>query len=131
MSRKANIVCIVICLVVILAVIGAIIYGAIRNGNDTPPDETQPPITDTTEPEDSDTEPTIPNIPDIEPDDTGDNDQKPANPGDVTIDILDGEESTERNDDPAVDGEVVIIPGVKGEMNEKHFSRVSQWYWCS
>lgn len=115
MSRKANIVCIVICLVVILAVIGAIIYGAIRNSNDTPPDETQPPITDTTEPEDSDTEPTIPNIPDIEPDDTGDNDQKPANPGDVTIDILDGEESIERNDDPAVDGEVVIIPGVKGE----------------
>ena len=110
MSRKANIVCIVICLVVILAVIGAIIYGAIRNSNDT-----RPPITDTTEPEDSDTEPTIPNIPDIEPDDTGDNDQKPANPGDVTIDILDGEESTERNDDPAVDGEVVIIPGVKGE----------------
>lgn len=115
MSRKANIVCIVICLVVILAVIGAIIYGAIRNSSDTPPDETQPPITDTTEPEDSDTEPTIPNIPDIEPDDTGDNDQKPANPGDVTIDILDGEESTERNDDPAVDGEVVIIPSVKGE----------------
>ena len=87
MSRKANIVCIVICLVVILAVIGAIIYGAIRNSSDTPPDETQPPITDTTEPEDSGTEPTIPNIPDIEPDDTGDNDQKPANPGDVTIDI--------------------------------------------
>ena len=48
MSRKANIVCIVICLVVILAVIGAIIFGVIRNSNDNPPDETQPPITDTT-----------------------------------------------------------------------------------
>ena len=118
MSRKANIICIVICLVVILAVIGAIIYGAIRNSNDTPLDETQPPVTDTTEPEDSDTEtttPTIPNIPDIAPDETGYNDQKPANPGDVTIDILDGEESTERSDDHAINGEVVIIPGVKGE----------------
>ena len=115
MNHKANIVCSVICLVAILVVIGTIIYGAICNSNDTPPDETQPPITDATEPEDSDTEPTIPNIPDIEPDDTGDNDQKPANPGDVTIDILDGEESTERNDDPSIDGEVVVIPGVKGE----------------
>ena len=115
MSRKANIVCIVICLVVILAVIGAIIFGAIRNGNDTPPDETQPPITDTTEPEDSGTDTTIPNIPDIEPDDKGDNDQKPVNPGDATIDILDGDETNERKDEPAVDGEVVIIQGVKGE----------------
>ena len=115
MSRKANIVCIVICLVVILAVIGAIIFGAIRNGNDNPPDETQPPITDTTEPEDSGTDTTIPNIPDIEPDDKGDNDQKPVNPGDATIDILDGDETNEREDEPAVDGEVVIIQGVKGE----------------
>lgn len=115
MSRKANIICNVICVVITLALIGGIIYGVVRNSNDNLPDETQPPVTDTTEPEDSGTEPTIPNIPDIEPDDTGDNDQKPANPGDVTIDILDGEESTERNDDPAVDGEVVIIPGVKGE----------------
>ena len=118
MSRKANIICIVICVVIALVLISGIIYGVVRNSNDPHPNETQPLITDTTEPEDSDTEtttPTIPNIPDIEPDDTGDNDQKPANPGDVTIDILDGEESTERNDDPAVDGEVVIIPGVKGE----------------
>lgn len=118
MSRKANLICIVICVVITLALVGGIIYGVVRNSNDTPPDETQPPVTDTTEPEDSDTEtttPTIPNIPDIDPDDTGDNDQKPANPGDVTIDILDGEESTERSDDPSIDGEVVIIPGVKGE----------------
>ena len=115
MSRKANIVCIVICLVVILAVIGAIIFGAIRNGNDNPPDETQPPITDTTEPEDSGTDTTIPNIPDIKPDDKGDNDQKPVNPGDATIDILDCDETNERKDEPAVDGEVVIIQGVKGE----------------
>ena len=118
MSRKANIICIVICVVITLALIGGIIYGVVRNSNDNPPDETQPPVTDTTEPEDSDTEtttPTIPNIPDIDPDETGYNDQKPANPGDVTIDILDGEESTERSDDPTIDGEVVIIPGVKGE----------------
>ena len=115
MSRKANIVCIVICLVVILAVIGAIIYGAIRNSNDTTPDETQPPIALQPRIEKREEEPTMPNIPDIEPEDTGDKDQKPANPGEVTSDILDGEESTERNDDPAVDGEVVIIPGVKGE----------------
>lgn len=118
MSRKANIICIVICVVVTLALIGGIIYGVVRNSNDTPPDETQPPVTDTTEPEDSDTEtttPTIPNIPDIDPDETGDNDQKPANPGDVTIDVEKGDGETERSDDPTIDGEVVIIPGVKGE----------------
>ena len=115
MSRKANIVCIVICLVVILAVIGAIIYGAIRNSHDNPPEETQPPITDTTGADDIGTEPTIPNIPDIKPDDTGDNDQKPVNPGNVTIDILDDDETEKRKNEPAVDGEVVIIQGVKGE----------------
>jgi hypothetical protein len=109
-----KIITLVVIPVVVLAV-GLGIFLAVSNDSGDNSDETQPPITDTTEPEDSDTEPTIPNIPDIEPDDTGDNDQKPANPGDVTIDILDGEESTERNDDPAVDGEVVIIPGVKGE----------------
>lgn len=118
MNRTANIICLVVGVVVTLALIGGIIYGVVRNSNDNPPDETQPPVTDTTEPEDSDTEtttPTIPNIPDIDPDETGDKDQKPTNPSDVTIDILDGEEGTERSDDPAIDGEVVIISGVKGE----------------
>lgn len=118
MNRTANIICLVVGVVVTLALIGGIIYGVVRKSNDNPHDETQPPVTDTTEPKDSDTDtttPTIPNIPDIDLDETGDNDQKPANPGDVTIDILDGEESTERSDDPTIDGEVVIIPGVKGE----------------
>ena len=121
MGRKANIICIVICVVITLALIGGIIYGVVRNSNDNPPDETQPPVTDTTKPEDSDTEtttPTIPNIPDIDPDETGDNDQMPANPGDVTIDILDGKENTERRDYPAIDGGVIVIPGVKGEEKQ-------------
>ena len=115
MSRKANLICIVICVVITLALVGGIIYGVVRNGGDTTHSETQPPITDTTEPEDSDTETTNPNIPYIEPDETGNKDPKPANPGDVTIDILDRGESSERSDDPTVDGEVVIIPGAKGE----------------
>ena len=118
MSRKANIICIVICVVIALVLISGIIYGVVRNSNDPHPNETQPLITDTTEPEDSDTETTTPKIstiPDIAPDEAGDNDQKPASPGDVTIDILDGEEDTVRSDDPAIGGEVVIIPGVKGE----------------
>ena len=114
MSKKANIICIVICVMVFLTLIGFIIYGVIRNSNDNPPDETQPPVTDTTEPEDSDTEPAIPNIPDIKPSDSGKNDQKPANLDDVSIDVLEGDENNEWNDEPAIDGEVVIIPGAKG-----------------
>lgn len=115
MSRKANIICIVICAVVALALIGGIIFAVVRSGNESHPDETQLPITDTSKPDDSSTEPTIPNIPDIEPNETGDNDQKPANPGDVTIDILEGNETIERSNDPLLEGEVIIIPGVKGD----------------
>ena len=114
MTTPMKIITLVVIPVVVLAV-GLGIFLAVSNDSGDNPDETQPPITDATEPEDSDTEPTIPNIPDIEPDDTGDNDQKPVNPGDATIDILDGDETNERKDEPAVDGEVVIIQGVKGE----------------
>lgn len=115
MSRKVNIICTVLCIVVILAVIGGMIFAVVRNGNDTPPDETQPPITDTTEPAESGTEPTIPVIPDITPDNPDEEDRKQEMPGDVTIDIIKDNENNERNDEPSVDGEVVIFPGVKGD----------------
>lgn len=114
-SKKVNIICIVVCVVITLILIGGIIYGVVRNSNDTPPDETQPPIIDTTETDNNATESSIPEIPIVDPDETRNNNQKSSDLGDVTIDILAGDESTERNDSPAIDGDVVIISGAKGE----------------
>ena len=116
MSRKANIICIVICVVITLALIGGIIYGVVRNSNDTPPDETQPPITDTTEPEDSDTEPVIPNIPDIESNDTGGAQEEVNDNGEIHLDV--GAKNDNSNvDEPAVK-DFIVIDGVKEKTEE-------------
>lgn len=115
MNQKVKLIGMILCVVVVLAVIIGVIIAIGRKSNDTPPDEMQSPIADTTEPNNNGTETTIPNIPDKKPDGNGENDQKPVNPDDAVIDILDGYENNERNDEPAIDGEVVIVQGVKGE----------------
>ena len=108
MSRTQKI---IFCVVGLLGAVAIIIGGIVLSSDDDKtPDETDPPaISDTND------ETSAPVVPDIRPNTNDDKEQHQDNPGDVTIDILDGEESTERNDDPSIDGEVVVIPGVKGE----------------
>ena len=115
MSRNKKTVCIAICSVVALILVCVIAQITLHRGSKTPADETENTVTDTTESPNSGAESTVPNIPDIKPDDTGKNDQKPIVLGDVTLDVLKGDETNKRSDSPKIEGEVVIIPGAKGE----------------
>lgn len=115
MSRNKKTVCIAICSVVALILVGVIAQSTLHRGSKPPADETENNVTDTTESPNSGAESTVPNIPDIKPDDTGKNDQKPIVPGDVTLDVLKGDETNKRSDSPKIEGEVVIISGAKGE----------------
>ena len=63
----------------------------------------------------NDTDTTDPSIPDIEADESGSEDYKQETPGDITVDVNQGDETENSKDDPAIKGEVVVIPGVKGD----------------
>ena len=115
MTTTMKIITLVVIPILVLA-IGLGIFLAVSNGDSgDDPVETLPPVEDTTSPGESDTDTTDPNIPDIEPDESGSEDHKQETPGDITVDVNQGEETENSKDDPAIKGEVVIIPGVKGD----------------
>lgn len=94
-----------------LLMIGCVIVmGIIRNSNRNNPDVKPPEqTTDTTDTTPDQTTPEIPPITD-----DGKETDSASKPGDVSIDVeqpVDGS----RDDKPAIDGDVAIIPGVKGE----------------
>ena len=106
MSRTQKI---IFCVVGLLGAVAIIIGGMVLSSDDDKtPDETDPPaISDTND------QTSAPVVPDIRPNTNDDKEQHQDRPGDIHIDIEEkGEEST-RNEDPVVEGEVVIIPGVK------------------
>lgn len=106
MSRTQKI---IFCVVGLLGAVAIIVGGIVLSSNDDKtPDETDPPaISDTND------ETSTPVVPDIRPNTNDDKEQHQDRPGDVHIDIEEKNEESTRNEDPAVDGEVVIIPGVK------------------
>ena len=113
MTTTMKIITLVVIPILVLA-IGLGIFLAVSNGDSgDDPVETLPPVEDTTSPGESDTDTTAPNIPDIEPDESGEEGHKQETPGDITVDVNQGEETENSKDDPAIKGEVVIIPGVK------------------
>ena len=94
-----------------LLMIGCVIVmGIIRNSNRNNPDVKPPEqTTDTTDTTPDQTTPEIPPITD-----DGKETEPAPKPGDVSIDVelpVDGS----RDDKPGIDGDVAIIPGVKGE----------------
>lgn len=114
MKRKTNIIIGIVIAVVTLALIVIIIVAAVKNGRQPEnPVEPSTDITTSTEKPD-DPDPVIPPI----DSDSGTETDKPENgksgTGDVHIDVeqpVDGS----RDDKPGIDGDVAIIPGVKGE----------------
>ena len=117
MTTPMKIITLVVIPVVVLAV-GLGIFLAVSNDSGDNPDETLPPVEDNTNPNESETDntdTTEPTIPDIEPNESESEDHKQETPGDITIDVNQGEETEDSKDDPAIKGEVVIIPGVKGD----------------
>ena len=115
MTTSMKIITLVVIPILVLA-IGLGIFLAVSNGDSgDDPVETLPPVEDTTNPNVSDTDTTEPSIPDIKPDESGSEDHKQETPGDITVDVNQGDETENSKDDPAIKGEVVVIPGVKGD----------------
>ena len=115
MTTSMKIITLVVIPILVLA-IGLGIFLAVSNGDSgDDPVETLPPVEDTTNPNESDTDNTTPSIPDIESDEPGNEDHKQETPGDITVDVNQGDETENSKDDPAIKGEVVVIPGVKGD----------------
>ena len=115
MTNTMKIITLVVIPILVLA-IGLGIFLAVSNGDSgDDPVETLPPVEDTANPNESDTDNTTPSSPDIEPDEPGSEDHKQETPGDITVDVNQGEETEDSKDDPAIKGEVSIFPGVKGD----------------
>lgn len=110
MKKKNNVMMIAVIAITLLMIGCVIVMGIIRNSNRNNPDVKPPEqTTDTTDTTPDQTTPEIPPI----TDDGKETDSAPK-PGDVSIDVelpVDGS----RNDKPGIDGDVAIIPGVKGE----------------
>ncbi len=110
MKKKNNVMMIAVIAITLLMIGCVIVMGIIRNSNRNNPDVKPPEqTTDTTDTTPNQTTPEIPPI----TDDGKGTDPAPK-PGDVSIDVeqpVDGS----RNDKPGIDGDVAIIPGVKGE----------------
>lgn len=108
MKKKNNVMMVATIAITLLMIGCVIVMGIIRNSNRNNPDVKPPEqTTDTTPPNQ-----TTPEIPPITDDGKG-TDPAPK-PGDVSIDVelhVDGS----RDDKPGIDGDVAIIPGVKGE----------------
>lgn len=106
MKKKNNAMMIAVIAITLLMIGCVIVMGIIRNNPDVKPPEQTTDTTDTTPDQ------TTPEIPPITDDGKG-TDPAPK-PGDVSIDVelpVDGS----RDDKPGIDGDVAIIPGVKGE----------------
>ena len=114
MSKKTNTIINILIAVITLALIVIIIVAAVKNGRQ--PEEPVEPSTDITTPPEKPDDPD-PVIPPIDSDSGTETDKledsKPGT-GDVHLDVelpVDGS----RDDKPSIDGDVAIIPGVKGE----------------
>ena len=110
MSKKTNTITMVVVALVTLAIVATVIIFAVKNGRqpENPVESSTDITTPTEKPDDPD-----PVIPPIESDSGTETDPAPE-PGDVSIDVelpVDGS----RDDKPGIDGDVAIIPGVKGE----------------
>lgn len=104
MKKKNNVMMVATIAITLLMIGCVIVMGIIRNSNRNNPDVKPPEQT-------TDTTDTTPEIPPISDDGKKDSATKP---GEVSIDVEQPVDES-RNDKPRIDGDVAIIPGVKGE----------------
>lgn len=114
MNKKATTITMVIVALVTLAIVATVIIFAVKNGKQ--PEEPVEPSTDIITPPEKpdDPDPVIPPIDSSSGTETDKPEDSKPGTGDVHIDVeqpVDGS----RNNKPSIDGDVAIIPGVKGE----------------
>lgn len=116
--NKKNLPVIIVAIVIAVATITAIVVGvSVKNSNKT--DVPDPPVTsDETQPDNQETTDTdIPEIPsETKPSDTESEETSEDYPGDIHIDV-EKPDGAPKPKEPFVEGEVVIIPGLK-EVDE-------------
>ena len=123
-TRKEKI-SIIVCIAVTLLLIAALVFAVVRKNTDkpdTPPVNTETSdVTDTSDPSDtSDTSDTdTPSVPTIEPGTSSGDDEKPTDDttdgqGELDIDVNKPDGSPKPRE-PYVEGEIIVIPGIKEE----------------
>lgn len=110
MKKKNNVMMVAVIAITLLMIGCVIVMGIIRNSNRDNP-EVKPPeqTTDTTDTTPDQTTPEIPPI----TDDGKETDPAPK-PEDVSVDVEQLIDES-RDDKPGIDGDVAVIPGVKGD----------------
>lgn len=115
---------IAVLLAIALVVVGIVMANRKKDipDTDTPavtePDGTEPTIPDVPDRPDTPTEPTEPTEPTKpEPTDPEDPDgeEEPEGEPDVTVDVEGKKQDSDRREEPGIEGEVIVAPGVKGE----------------
>ena len=114
MSKKTTTITMVVVALVTLAIVATVIIFAVKNGRqpENPVEPSTDITTSTEKPDDSD--PVIPPIDSSSGTETDKPEDSKPGTGDVHLDVelpVDGS----RDDKPGIDGDVAIIPGVKGE----------------
>lgn len=109
---------IAVLLAVALVVVGVVMANRKKGipDTDTPavtePDGTEPTVPDVPDRPDTPTEPTKPAPTDPE---DPDGEEEPEGEPDVTVDVGDRKQDSDRREEPGIKGEVIVAPGVKGE----------------
>lgn len=112
---------IAVLLAVALVVVGIVMANRKKDipDTDTPavtePDGTEPTVPDVPDRPDTPTEPTKPELPAPTDPEDSDGEEEPEGEPDVTADVGDRKQDSDRREEPSIDGEVIVAPGVKGE----------------
>lgn len=110
---------IAVLLAVALVVVGVVMANRKKDipDTDTPAvmesDGTEPTVPDVPDRPDIPTEPTEPTEP-TDPEDP-DGEEEPEGEPDVTVDVEGKKQDSDRREEPGIEGEVIVAPGVKGE----------------
>ena len=110
---------IAVLLAVALVVVGIVMANRKKDipDTDTPavtePDGTEPTIPDVPDRPDIPTEPTEPTKPTPTDPEDPDGEEEPEGEPDVTMDVGDKKQDSDRREEPGIDGEVIVAPDVK------------------
>lgn len=123
MRRTIHVKTVIGVIAVLLAVALVVVGVVMANRKKDIPDTDTPAVT-----ESDGTEPTVPDVPDrpdipteptepTEPTDPEDPDgeEEPEGEPDVTVDVEGKKQDSDRREEPGIEGEVIVAPGVKGE----------------
>ena len=112
---------IAVLLAVALVVVGIVMANCKKDipDTDTPavtePDGTEPTVPDVPDRPDIPTEPTKPELPAPTDPEDPDGEEEPEGEPDVTVDVEGKKQDSDRREEPGIEGEVTVAPGVKGE----------------